>query len=543
MLPFDNLTGDPKNDYLADGITDDLTTELANRTNVFVIARHSAATYKGKPINVKQVGDELGVRYVLEGSVRRLGDVLRINAQLVSTENSAHLWADRFDEPLRDLAEGQGEIVTRLGNALGWELVRAAAARSLRERPVNPDAFDLYLRAKSLLILPFSVERSAEGASLLERAIQLDPSLALAKVNLANVLINTGNANARARAAVLVSEAAALNPNASFVLSTSVFMLRSQGHFSEAFATAQRMMDLYPNDPESYNQLGTMMLAVGRLEEFIPLEERSVRCDPLSPYLFERYQRIGYAQMLLGHEEEAVPWFERSLASNPDVPPEGRADTYRQLAVAYTLNGRSDQARKALTEAVRLAPFETARSDVHWWGSEAAIAETRRYQEGLRNAGLRDHADETADFGVAPDTQVHSRLQGYTPTNVPGAITIRTSDLGPFLSRSKPIVIDTLLNFLDRSLPGAVGLLASGTGGDFSDSTQDRLRRKAAELTRGNMSMPIVVVGWSSERFDGYNLALRLVKLGYSTVYWYRGGREAWEVAGLPETELTLQDW
>ena len=183
VLPFENLGGDPKDDYLVDGITDDLTTDLSNITNAVVIARNSAYTYKGKATNVKQVGDELGVRYVLEGSVRRMGDVLRINAQLVSTESGAHLWADRFDEAINDLAAGQEEIVERLGNALGFQLVRVEAARSTRDRSANPDAFDLFLRAKSVLNLPFSIESIAEAEPLLERAVQLDPSFAEAKAS------------------------------------------------------------------------------------------------------------------------------------------------------------------------------------------------------------------------------------------------------------------------------------------------------------------------------------------------------------------------
>ena len=113
----------------------------------------------------------------------------------------------------------------------------------------------------------------------------------------------------------------------------------------------------------------------------------------------------------------------------------------------------------------------------------------------------------------------------------------------PFLVQFKPILIGGVLHYLDRSIPGAIGLRRSGLGGDFSDSAQNRLRTKMLELTKGDMSAPIVAVGWSSERFDGYNLTLRLVALGYTKVYWYRGGREAWEVAGLPETKLELQDW
>ena len=218
VLPFENLGGDPKDDYLADGITDDLTTDLSHIADAVVIAHNSAYTYKGKAINVKQVGDELGVRYVLEGSVRRMGDVLRINAQLVSTESGAHVWADRFDEPMNDLAAGQEEIVEQLGNALGFQLLRVEAARSQRDRSDNPDAFDLYLRARSVLILPYTPERASEGKALLERAVQLDPSFAVAKAVLAAYLLNTRRSpdaepEAVTRAAALLSDAAAVRPD------------------------------------------------------------------------------------------------------------------------------------------------------------------------------------------------------------------------------------------------------------------------------------------------------------------------------------------
>jgi len=202
-----------------------------------------------------------------------------------------------------------------------------------------------------------------------------------------------------------------------------------------------------------------------------------------------------------------------------------------------------EDAKQALAEAVRLSWYETARSDVQWYGSEAAIAQTRRYQDELRKLGLRDHADEDADFGVAPDAQLHLTIQGRTPLNAPGVTTIRTDDLSSMLETSKPLIMDTLWNFMDRSLPGAVGLRRSGAGGTFSDSSQERLRYRMPELTNNDTSMPIVVVGYNPERFDGYNLALRLVALGHTKVYWYRGGRETWEARGLPETKLVPQDW
>src|SRR5262249_46889228 len=150
VLPFDNLSGDPRDDYLADGITDDLTSDLARVPSAFVIARQSAYTYKGKPRDVRTIGQELGVRYVLEGSVRRIGSTLRVNVQLISGETGAHLWSDRFDEQISELLQGQEQIVTRMRSELGISMVEIETARSLRERPTNPDALDLILRARAL---------------------------------------------------------------------------------------------------------------------------------------------------------------------------------------------------------------------------------------------------------------------------------------------------------------------------------------------------------------------------------------------------------
>lgn len=149
VLPFKNLSGDQSEDYLADAVTDDLTSDLSQRlSGGVVISRESAYAYKGKDADSKVIGEELGIRYAIEGSVRRLGDVLRVNAQLISTETRAHLWADRFDEPVKDLGGGQEEVIQRLGSAPGWEMIQIEAERSQRERPSDPDVFDLILRAR-----------------------------------------------------------------------------------------------------------------------------------------------------------------------------------------------------------------------------------------------------------------------------------------------------------------------------------------------------------------------------------------------------------
>ena len=148
VLPFENLSGDKEQDYFADAITDDLTTDLSHLQDAFVIARGTAFTYKGKPIDAKQIGRDLGVRYALEGSVRRVGETITINAQLISTETGAQVWADRFEGERSRLGELQVEVVSRLANSLGFELVKAEALRAMRERPSNPDAVDLAMQAE-----------------------------------------------------------------------------------------------------------------------------------------------------------------------------------------------------------------------------------------------------------------------------------------------------------------------------------------------------------------------------------------------------------
>ena len=176
VLPFTNLSNDPAQDYFADGVSENLTTELSRLHNSFVIARNTAFTFKGKNLDAKAIGKELGVRYVLEGSVQRDGARVRVNAQLIDAESGAHLWADRFEDDLADLFKLQDEVVARLARALQVELVSAEAQRSLHDRPRNPDAIDLTMRGFALLNEPITKANRLEARDLFEQALRLDPS-------------------------------------------------------------------------------------------------------------------------------------------------------------------------------------------------------------------------------------------------------------------------------------------------------------------------------------------------------------------------------
>jgi adenylate cyclase len=550
VLPFQNLSGNPAEDYLADGITDDLTSDISRLPGTFVVARQSAYTYQGKMVGVGRIGEELGVRYALEGSVRKLGDELRVNAQLVATETGAHLWADRFDQPLKDLSAGQEEIVRRIGQSLNVAVTDVESARSKRERPTNPDAFDLILRAQSLWLHPMGPREHAERMALLDRALQLDPSSILAMTGLANELIldmyNFRNftGDGLSRAARLVEDSRAINPNHPAVLASTALLLRGQERYSEAIAAYRHLLDNYPNAHFAYSQIGMLLNFLGRVEEAIPMLETAIRREPRNPSVRVWYDNLGWAQFALGRYEESIVWYQRALAAASNASPIARAQYNLRIAAACVRLGQQDEAHRAIAEANRLWPYDTVRA--HWPedpSSRQYVAHVESYQAALRLAGHRDHAEEDADFGVVSDRKLPEGFAGPTATTVPGATTIHTAELQRLLADRKPIVIDPMLYWWGRSIPGAIGLKHAGSGGSYSDTMQDRLGRKMLELTGGDLSRPIVAVGFNAERFDGRNLALRLVALGYTQVNWYRGGREAWEVSGLPETEVDTQEW
>lgn len=190
MLPFANLSGEPKDEYLADAITYDLTSDLSHISGALVIGRESAYALKGKAVDVRQIGQMLGVRYVIDGSVQRIEDTLRVNVQLTSADTGLQLWSDRFEERMADLNAGQEQIVTRMRSELGISMIEIEKVRSQRERPISPDAFDLILRARSGQNLPPNPQRSREVLALYEQALQLDPSSAAAMANVAYYLLD-----------------------------------------------------------------------------------------------------------------------------------------------------------------------------------------------------------------------------------------------------------------------------------------------------------------------------------------------------------------
>jgi rhodanese-related sulfurtransferase len=281
----------------------------------------------------------------------------------------------------------------------------------------------------------------------------------------------------------------------------------------------------------------------GRAADAIPALKQAIRIYPRNPHNHNRYYTLGFASMFLDQYEEAVVWFHKSLAALPHGKTRTRGYVSAAIAAAQALGGHAEEAHLSALEATLHWPTITVRAYYPFYVTNpVAVAQISRMRDGLRLAGIRDHADENANVGVASGNTLHTNYEAPTPTSVPGAQTIRTSDLSDLVEQREPLLLDASPP-RGGSIPGAVGLWGVGVGGSVTDDYQGRLDRKVQQLTHGDRNAPVVALGWNAERFQGRNLALRLVALGYTQVYWYRGGREAWEVAGLPETAIDMQDW
>jgi adenylate cyclase len=319
---------------------------------MFVISRNTAFTYRNKPIDTKQIGRELGVRYVLEGSVRRSGNQVRVSAQLIDAQTDAHLWADRFDRDTNDLFVLQSEITGRLANALGVELIAAEAARPTE----HPDALDYILRGRAARLKPNSRNVYAEAISLYERALALDPRSVEAQSLLADALAKrvkggmTDSATTDiARAEALVGQALAASPRSATVHFAKGEILDAQQRFEEAIPEYETALAFNRNWADATSALGHCKLLTGSIEEAIPLMEQAIRLSPRDPNIALMYFRIGEVHLLQSHADEAIPWLEKARSAMPTVPWH-----HSYLASAYALKGETERAAAELAEARRL---------------------------------------------------------------------------------------------------------------------------------------------------------------------------------------------
>ena len=395
VLPFANLSDDREQQYFADGITEDLTTDLSRIENMFVISCNTAFTYRNKPIDTRQIGRELGVRYVLEGSVRRSGNRVRVSAQLIDVATDAHLWAERFNTDTNDLFVPQNEITTRIANELGAELIAAEPDRSTE----HADALDYILRGRAAGLRPPSRDVYAEVISLYERALALDPQSAEAQRRLAASLVGrvlhgmTDSAAADlARAEALVAQALAASPRSADAHFVKGHLLRLQYRWEEAVVEFETALGLNRSLVWAFDYLAGCKLLTGSIEEVIPLEEQAIRISPRDPYIGWRYSAIGTVHLLQSRTDAAIVWLEKACNAIPASP------VFRsRLASAYALRGETERAAAELAETQRLhggdlfssiARVKASRS----WGvpKTRALFEVT-YFAGLRKAGMPEN--------------------------------------------------------------------------------------------------------------------------------------------------------
>jgi len=374
-------------------ITEDLTTDLSRLENMFVISRNTAFTYQGKRVDTKQIGRELCVRYVLEGSVRRSGNQIRVNAQLIDAETDAHLWAERFDGDTGDLFALQDLVTSRIAITLGPELVRAEVARPTQ----HPNALDYILRVRAAMGKPRSRENWALAASLLERALALDPQSIEAQsrlaVSLAGRVIDnmTGTATADIlRAEALVERVLAASPQSYYAHFAKGHVLRAQGRFAEAIPEYEMALAYNRNQVFALHALGNCKLFTGSIEETIPFVEQAIRLSPRDPFIGVYYRQIGLVHLLQSRMDEAILWLEKARGAEPADP---NLRTF--LASAYAPNGETERAAAELAEARRLSADDRYSSlarlhaVIGYWGvpKVRALFEAT-YFAGLRKAGM-----------------------------------------------------------------------------------------------------------------------------------------------------------
>ena len=388
VLPFANMSGDPDQDYFVDGVTESLTTDLSRIAGSFVIARDTAFAYKGRHGDVKQIGRELNVRYVLEGSVQRAGARMRVNVQLIGAESGAHIWAERFDKFVADLFDLQDEIVARLANALSAQLFAAEARRA--EQAPNPNSMDLIFQGWASMNRGFTSDSFATARSLFERAAALDPAntyvlIGLAAVDLQVALnfLTDDRAGRFATAEAALSKALSLapeNPIAHLLLAVAQM---NTNRVSEGVRQCERALELDRNLAGAHAQIGNGKLRLGQPEETEAHVQEALRLSPRDTHAYLWCMFAGLARLQLGREEEAVVWLRRSIDANRSFP-----SSRFLLAAALARLGRLPEARSEARAELALNPaFTIARFRASAPVDEPlAVADWERYVDGLRKA-------------------------------------------------------------------------------------------------------------------------------------------------------------
>jgi len=534
VLPFQNMSDDKEQDYFADGMAEDIITDLSKLSGLFVIARNSSFQFRGGAVDVKQVGRELGVMYVLEGSVRRAGDQVRINAQLVDAQSGGHLWAERYDGTLADVFKLQDQVTKRIVTALSVNLTAQDRLLQSQIETQNPEAYDAFLRGWSHYRRN-TPDDYAKAIPYLNQAIELDPEYRRAYATLAVVYWNSF-ANARLsrggewvrsldlslgdtfdRVVEILKHAKRANP-APLAYQVSAGMYVFQGQYAEAMTEATQAVSLDGNDPAGYEALGTVSLFSGNPQDSVDAFRTAIRLDPQHAYIYEHW--LGLALYSMGQFEEAASLLVNASRRNPDdervlIP----------LAAAHGMLGRVDAAEKTVGRLNDLRKLNTDRlkrsglepgidlyllgpltlQDMDLWPFKNP-SDRERLREGLRRVGVPESGP--SDTG--------------SPLQVPGAITVDAAAAKALFDRGAKFIDVRGPSWNLGRIPGAVHLFLKDA---FTETSLASVADRDEEIVIYCMGPACLLSSKASAR---------AVSWGCKNVHYFRDGFPSWQAANYP---------
>jgi len=529
VLPFDSLGGSSENSYFADGMTDDIITDLSKLSGILVVARNSSSTYKGKSVTVQQVAKELGVRYVLEGSVRREGDTVRINAQLVDALGGQHLWAERYDGSIRDVFALQDKVIGQIVAALALNLTQDEQTRVGLVETRNPQAYDAVLRGWAHY-RQGSEDETKKAIALFEQAIVLDPEYARAHAAVAAASwrivqsyweVTTQGGYQRSFDRMQAALAKAMQRPNALVYAVSAEVLSRQGRYAEAFTEIGRAVALAPNDPDNYLSKARILNATGRAAEAEESVRWAMRLDPL--YSPDYLRTLAMSLFHQQRYEEAVKTLERLLALKTDV-----ADDYVTLIASLGQLGRKSGIPEAikthnqLTEAAGINSITVQYSaGWYWYGDMFNYdpAYRDRLMDGMRKAGVPEGAG--TDIPLEKYRALMHKSGGYY--DVTGATTIALKQAKTLHDRGVKFVdVRAAKDFASGHVPRAFNL---DVATELSRDTLSRIVGKNEEfaLSCHGKNCP-----------DSALASAKAVMWGFKRVYYFAEGFPRWQEAGYP---------
>ena len=385
VLPFENMTGDPKQEYFTDGFTEQIITSLSKIPSLFIISRNSTFTYKGKPVKAQKVGKELGVRYVLEGSIQKSGDRVRINAQLIDAISEQHVWAESYDRDLKNIFSLQDEVTLKILTALQVNLTSGEQARVWAKGTKNLEAYLKLMQCRQYLI-QINKESNVQARRMVEEAIALDPKYAdayalLGATHMNDVWLGTSRPKESIEKAIeLTQKALAMNGSLADARSRLGTLYSWSGRYDEGIAEAERGVELDPNSGEANFFLAVVLRYAGKSKEGIPVIRKALRLEPIAPDIY--VQNLALVHFQTGDCKEAIAACEKGLKRQPD-----NLNSHVIMAAVYGACGREKEARKEATEVLRINPKFTVESYMKILPYKNP-ADKDRTAQGLRKAGL-----------------------------------------------------------------------------------------------------------------------------------------------------------